>query len=66
LTMVNGLQCTSVRCGLCSKAAATILHDGSVQIESRHNGQTHTTVLTLRDIIKSAGKRRVEEILRSI
>ena len=63
---VSGSHCTTVRCGLCSKAAATILHDGSIQIESRHNGQTHITVLTLRDVIKSAGKRRVEDILDTI
>ena len=59
---VNGQAQTYVKCGDCDRAAAIILPDGSVQVQSRHGGANHHTVIPARLIVNhlpiSAGLKR--------
>jgi hypothetical protein len=42
---MQGEAKTPVYCAQCARPVAMILHDGSVEIASRHNGVTHYTVI---------------------
>lgn len=64
--MIQALKCGPIRCGDCGRPVATLLPDGSLQIEARHGGQTHYAYISLETIIKQVGKKRVEEVMRGI
>lgn len=65
---MNGGRCKPVTCGNCARCAAVQLPDGSIQVQSRHGGATHYTVISVTAIIaglpiKAALRREVLEAL---
>jgi len=57
--VVGIATCQPVKCPTCGLPAAVILPDGSVQIASRHGGQTHYTVISIATLLKGISKSRL-------
>lgn len=46
-------SCQRINCGNCSRPAALLLPDGSVQVQSRHGGATHYTVISVTFLVNA-------------